>query len=224
MENIEELADKVKCNILNADEFNFMKINKLFKSQFLKLKDIEKIMLFEKMIDSGNFKLFSFGTLFIKSSNIYILEYFHFFENFLYEYVNEWYECDQYCYRVLNPFVERYPLLYKNILNWTKASCIYVKRAAAVCLIHSSQTFSINVDYEIVDAVCEELLDEEHLHIKKAVGWLLKYSYLSYPEQTISFINNHLLQMNVITFNYAMEKMPIENRNELKRNRFIQNK
>lgn len=56
-------------------------------------------------------------------------------------------KCDAYCYRVLNPMIEKYAELYQNIIEWTKAEKIYVKRASLVCFIISKAEFY--VDYDI---------------------------------------------------------------------------
>ncbi len=57
-----------------------------------------------------------------------------YYEDWLYNYINSWGSCDVYCYRVLNPMLERYPDLSKKVLEWAKFKKTYVRRAAPVSL------------------------------------------------------------------------------------------
>lgn len=93
----------------------------------------------------------------------------------------------------------------------------YVAQLSAVCLIHSSNEFSINVPWDII---LDVLLNETHLHIRKGMGWLLKYSYLTYPEATLHFLKQHVTDLNSVSFAYALEKMPNELKEELRKLRF----
>lgn len=191
---------------------------RISKKYFQLLKDEkEQLLLVEELFRYNNFLLFSIATIWIKNNpNMINEEYLSFYERYLYEYIDSWDKCDQYCYRVLNPLIEKYPSLRSTVISWANSDLIYVKRASAVCLIHSSAEFSINVEFSLVEKVCKELMNEKHLHIQKAIGWLLKYSFITYPNETISLIEDSLNIMSATSFRYSLEKMPIETKEYLK--------
>lgn len=168
-----------------------------------------QLCLIEELLRHGDMHLFSIATSWIKLHPELIDEtHIECYERCLYAYVDTWAKCDQYCYRVLNPMIERFPSLWNSVLTWATAPLPYVKRASAVCLIHSSTEFTVNVDFLWIETVGRLLLSEEHVHVRKGLGWLLKYSYLSYPEKTVAFIQENLPAMSSVTFHYALEKMP----------------
>lgn len=84
-------------------------------------------------------------TLIIKKRKLYDIEYFNFYENWLYRYVDTLGKCYAYCYRVINPMVQKYPELYTNIINWAKSELIYVRRASLVCFIISKNAFELTM-------------------------------------------------------------------------------
>lgn len=194
---------------------------KLAKKYFMHLNVEDQFSLLEKLFDQPDYVLFSIATIWIKNNTELIdIEFYPFYERCLINSIASWYTCDQYCYRVLNPMIEKYPELLNYVLKWTHSDKIYVKRASAVCLIHSSSDFSINVPCDIILDVCEALLNETHLHIRKGMGWLLKYSYLSYPEAIVHFLKQHVTDLNSVSFAYALEKMPNELKEELRKLRY----
>ena len=52
------------------------------------------------------------------------------------------------------------------------------------------------------------LKEDKHIHIQKAIGWVLKYSYLTYPKETVKYLNDNVTILSRTTFRYALEKMP----------------
>ena len=74
------------------------------------------------------------------------------------------------------------------MLCWINSERVYVRRAAAVCLIRSGKGFTVTYDIKKILFVVESLKDDIHPHIQKACGWLLKYAYLTYPEEIVDFL------------------------------------
>ncbi|MGC9337813.1 MAG: DNA alkylation repair protein [Candidatus Cloacimonadia bacterium] len=132
-------------------------------------------------------------TLWIKHRKAYKKEYIETFEDWLFNHTKNWGACDILCYRILNPMVERFPSLFnEKVLTWAKAEKTYVKRASAVCLLESTQSFKVNVSYEKVKKIVDLLISDGEPHIQKGIGWLLKYAYLSYPEKTIEYLKKNV--------------------------------
>ena len=172
----------------------------------------------EQLIACDNMCLFSTATLWIKKRKSVIdIKHFPIIESWLYKYIHNWGRGDQFCYRVLNPFIEKYPELYSNVLVWLKAEETYVRRAAPVSLICSggSAGFNVNYDLDKILVVIESLVDDSQIHIQKAIGWLLKYSYLSYPEDIIDYLQRNSKRLSRTAYRYALEKFPSDIRDQM---------
>lgn len=180
-------------------------------------KSDEKLLEFcEQLIAANNMDLFSIATLWIKKRKTIIQkQHFSIIENWLFNYINHWGTCDQFCYRVLNPFVDKYPELFSNILTWIKSEKTYVKRAGPVSLIRCGTGIRVKYDLDKIFIVIESLKNNPHLHIQKAVGWLLKYSYQAYPDEILDYLGENYKTLSRTTFRYALEKVPKEIRCEL---------
>lgn len=192
-------------------------VDRIARKFYCELPDTaeKKLMLFEHLAKTGNTSLFTLMTIWIKRLNFYEIDYIKYYEKWLHNYVDTWNKCDVFCYRVLNPMIEKYPSLLQQSKAWSFSNKTYVKRASAVCMIHSSTDFCVHVAFSDVEEVCNALLKETHIHVQKGVGWLLKYTYLTYPEETIHYLKKNVNIMRRTTFRYALEKMPIFLRQEM---------
>lgn len=163
---------------------------------------------FDRLLELENEEIFILMTLIIKKRMLYDLTYFKYYEKWLYKYVDTWGKCDAYCYRVLNPMIENHKETYNNILKWAHSEKIYVKRASMVCFIISKADFSVDYDIRKILNICDILKREKHIHIQKGLGWLLKYSYLTYPNDIEKYLRDNIDILSRTTFRYALEKMP----------------
>lgn len=208
------METELLLNILiseTSDIHTSKQVDSIARKFFSELPDTpkKKLILFEHLAKIGTPSLFALMTIWIKRLKFYEMDYFKHYENWLFNYTDTWNKCDVFCYRVLNPMIEKYPSLLKKSKVWVSSKKIYVKRASAVCMIHSSTDFSVNVAFRDVEEVCNSLIKEKHIHIQKGVGWLLKYTYVTYPEETINYLKDNVDVMSRTTFRYALEKMPI---------------
>ncbi|MTI69811.1 MAG: DNA alkylation repair protein [Firmicutes bacterium] len=186
-------------------------VNKYYK---IAPRSDEKLLdICEDLIASNNIDLFSIATLWIKKRKTVInIKYFSIIEKWLYKYINNWGMCDQFCYRVLNPLVYKYPGLFKNVLSWTESDKTYVRRAALVSLIRSGKGIRVKYDIKKVFTVVDKLKDDDELHIQKGVGWLLKYTYQANPAEVINYLKENVDNLSRTSFRYALEKVPKETR------------
>lgn len=174
--------------------------------------------LCERLIASDNMCLFSIATLwFKKRKSIIDIKYFPIIESWLCKYIHNWGTGDQFCYRILNPYVYKYPELFTNVLKWANSEKTYVKRAAPVSLICSGAGFRVQYDLDKVLIVVDNLAQDSHPHIQKAIGWLLKYSYLSYPDEIIDYLKKNSKKLSRTSYRYALEKAPEDLREEMMR-------
>lgn len=176
---------------------------------------LESIELFDDLVRTGDWSIFWLVTLWIKRKELYDLEFMGFYETWLYDHIDAWGKCDVYCYRVLNPMVEKHPRLFENVMKWTESSKTYVRRAAPVSLLISTRSFKVDQSSDRVFKVVEKLKHDEEVHVQKGVGWLLKYAYLSYPEKVYEYLKNNVDDLPRVIFRYALEKMPEDVKGEL---------
>lgn len=175
--------------------------------------DNEELMeLFDYLVSN---KFLVLVTLWIKRKKLYQLEFMSYYEKWLYDHVNRWGLCDVFCYRVLNPMIEKYPHLFEKVMEWADSSKTYVRRAAPVSLIQSTRSFVVNSSLQNVLWVVENLKHDKEMHVQKGVGWLLKYAYLTYPDEIYSYLKNNVGNLSRTIFRYALEKNPKHVREEL---------
>ncbi|RKD34381.1 DNA alkylation repair protein [Thermohalobacter berrensis] len=179
--------------------------------------DNDQLMeLFDFLVSVEEWRLFWLVTMWIKRrKELYKLKYMSYYEKWLYNYINHWGTCDVFCYRVLNPMVDKYPQLFQNVLKWTDSTKTYVRRAAPVSLLKSNRSFTVNCSFEKVYTIAEKLKHDDEIHVQKGVGWLLKYAYLSYPEKIYNYLKNNVNNLPRTIFRYALEKAPQDIKEEL---------
>ncbi len=171
--------------------------------------------LFDEILKQNKEEHFLLMTLLVKKRKLYEINYFHYYEKWLFNYVDSWSKCDAYCYRVLNSMIEKYPNLYNNIINWSKSDNAYVRRASLVCFIISKLTFSVDYNIDKILYICDNLKYDEHIHVQKGLGWLLKYAYLTYPKEIEKYLRDNASILSRTTFRYALKKMDSSLRSEL---------
>jgi len=215
-----------KNNILKIIEYEYNQVqdlsgskavNKVARRVYSTLpdEDYQLIELFNFLISKRERKIFWLITKWIKRKELYKHEFMMYYEKWLYNYVDSWGSCDIFCYRVLNPMVEKYPEFFKKVMKWTDSDKTYVRRAAPVSLLESKRSFNVNCSIEKVFEVSEKLKQDPEIHVKKGVGWLLKYAYLSYPDHVYKYLKNNVDNLPRVIFRYALEKAPEEIRQEM---------
>lgn len=164
----------------------------------------------DELVSSDYWHVFWLVTLWIKrKQTAYQLKYFDTYQKWLYKNIHSWGACDVFCYRVLNPMLENFPQLFSNALTWAHADQVYVRRASAVCLLQSTNaSFRVNAEFQKVKTICDLLKADPHIHIQKALGWLLKYAFLTYPTEVEAYLRENPTALSRTTFRYALEKMP----------------
>ena len=201
--------------ILNLSNYKDVvkSVNRINK--MLQTANIDFFNFFDKILKQNKEETFLLMTLLVKKRNLYEMTYFCYYEKWLFNYVDSWGKCDAYCYRVLNPMIEKYSELYNNIVNWSKLDKVYVKRASLVCFIISKQDFLVDYNLDKIINICDNLKFDKHIHIQKGLGWLLKYTYLTYPVEIEKYLRDNVDILSRTTFRYALEKMDLPLRNEL---------
>ena len=205
MEKYNEVINRYNYLVI---ENNKTALNKIVNYICKEYSGYELIKLCDFILSSNMNQSIAIVTLCIKkNNNVYQLEYMDYYLKWVQLYVDCWGICDVMCYRITNPMIEKYPILYDQVYHWTKDSNCYIRRLAAVSLIHSSQAFSINVPFSLVENVVNLLKNDQIYYVKKGIGWLLKYSYLSYKKETMNYIIENKKCLDKIVINYSYQKM-----------------
>lgn len=172
--------------------------------------------LFNAMIASEKRYYLWLITMWVKRKReLYEIDYMPHYEKWLKEQINSWGACDIFCYRILNPMIEKYPHLFENVMAWAESPKTYVRRAAPVSLLQSRRSFSVNCEVDKVFTVADKLKNDREVHVQKGVGWLLKYAYRFYPDEVYRYLKDNVKNLPRIVFRYAIEKTPPDVRKEL---------
>ncbi|MEA2056809.1 MAG: DNA alkylation repair protein, partial [Patescibacteria group bacterium] len=100
------------------------------------------------------------------------------FYNWLINYVDTWFKCDDFCTHAFGYLIYKYPRLSNSLLDWTKHENRWVRRAAAVSLIFS---FRRGEQLELALKIAQELLIDQEDMVQKGYGWMLKEASNKWP-------------------------------------------
>jgi 3-methyladenine DNA glycosylase AlkD len=129
------------------------------------------------------------------------------FEKWVNNYVTNWAMCDGLCNHTIGTFIDMFPERITTLKEWTQASNIWARRAAAVSLIVPAKQGKFLKDiFEIAELL---LLDKEDL-VQKGYGWMLKEAAEAHEKEVFDFVCKHKQTMPRTALRYAIEKMPKE--------------
>jgi 3-methyladenine DNA glycosylase AlkD len=187
--------------------------NKYYKE--LPKDDTAFLREIEPFIFERDMRLFSVATQWLKKrKSILDMKYIDTYEKWVEEALHGWGKCDQFCYRLMNPLLAKYPNeVYEYCLKWIDSDDFSQKRVGIVALTGSSLT--VVGPFERVSYICDKMKHDEDVLIQKAVGWILKCSYKEYPNELVDYLKKNVSTLTRTTFRYALEKMPKELKQEL---------
>ncbi|MFW9848245.1 MAG: DNA alkylation repair protein [Candidatus Thorarchaeota archaeon] len=139
-------------------------------------------------------------------------EHFRTFERWVEEYVTSWASCDDFCTHTMGYFLAQFPEFVPRIWTWTKSSNPYTRRASAVALIYGLRRRRF---LEPAFDIAEILMDDEHIHVQKGYGWMLKEASKFHEQQVFDFVLKHKNRMPRVSLRYAIEKMSAGMREEV---------
>ena len=135
----------------------------------------------------------------------YTLETFDTFEHWLFEYVTDWNDCDDFCTHAFGELIRQHNELFEKVLSWVEHDHFAVQRAAAVVLIYPVNK---NVYKDLKPTlVADHLLENEHHLVQKGYGWLLKVFSKKEPELVVEYLKNNHDKMPRTAFRYALENL-----------------
>lgn len=212
-----EFIQHIKSEALVSKVKNTKHIRKISAENFKKInnKPIREIFeLCEMLLEERNTRLgiIAYDWAY-RMKKDYDKTTFDIFERWLYKYIQDWYDCDDFCTHAFGELIAQDNSLFQNILKWTDSDNFAVRRAAAVVLI-----FPIRKDrYQDIDPliIAERLKFDEHDLVLKGYGWMLKVLSQMEPETVYHYIDKNRAVMPRVALRYAVEKMDKEKRKML---------
>jgi 3-methyladenine DNA glycosylase AlkD len=113
---------------------------------------------------------------------------------------------------VLGPLIRKNPALTPRLKTWTGKRNLWLRRAAAVGIIHSARR---GEQLDDAYAIAESLFKYSEDLIHKANGWMLREAGKSSPSRLESFLLEHGPRIPRVTIRYAIEGFPAEKRRTL---------
>lgn len=224
----ETLTDNADAKTLAFSDRNFKKgeeakvygvkmalVTKIAKESFKLVEHLDKSTIFnlcEELWQSGYLEEAVVACVWAEGlSSRYEQEDFKLFEYWVYNYLNNWADCDTLCNHTVGSFVMKYPDYVKELKRWAVSSKRIVRRAAAVTLIIPARKgLFVNHIFEIADLL---LQDKDDL-VQKGYGWMLKAASEAHRDKVFEYVMSKKDVMPRTSLRYAIEKMPAEMRAE----------
>ncbi len=183
------------------------KIAAKFWPQVKTLNKTELFNLTDKMFNSGYNELATIASSWIwRRREKFKAKDFNLFAGWIARYFDNWAKIDDFCTHSLGYLVNQYPNLTKELLKWTDSNNRWVKRAAAVTLIHP---FGKEKKYLAqILKTAEALLTDTDDMVQKGYGWMLKEASNHNQKEVFEFVMKHKDKMPRTALRYAIEKMP----------------
>lgn len=143
----------------------------------------------------------------------YTIETYTVFENWLFEYVTDWGDCDDFCTHAFGELLRQHNELFEKILTWSNHENFAVQRAMAVVLI-----YPINHDsYKGLNPtqVADLLFNNQHHLVQKGYGWLLKVFSKKEPQLVVDYLRRNHVEMPRTAFRYALENLDRQTQRDL---------
>ena len=141
----------------------------------------------------------------LKARRHFTPAHFRLFERWLKKYVGNWGECDHLCCGAIGHLLEQFPKLAEKTRPWRKSKSLWLRRAAAVCLIVPVRKKLLLA--EVLNCAETLLVDPEDL-VQKGYGWMLKEATKPYAKEIFAWVMAHKERMPRTALRYAIEKLP----------------
>lgn len=206
--NLEFYLELIKNEITKYDKLNCKAVTKISNqvSKHMPLIDLEYIHVCRLLMINQTRTDFSIATTLLKKRGSTVdAKYLNIYEDILLHMVKGWGQVDQYCYRVLNPIFNDDLSLFPYLERWSKSLNSDVRRASLVAMIKSSNRLTLDYEYKRMMKLVDRLRYDDDFHVKKAVGWVLKCAYLTYPQEVEKYLREEVRTLDRIIFRYALE-------------------
>jgi len=130
------------------------------------------------------------------------------------DYTKNWANIDMLCGWLITPIILKDKTKIKNIFQWAKSNNHWRRRASAVSLV---KTVRKGLYLEDALLLAEKLLSDKDDMVQKGVGWLLKEVGGVSKKQLMQFIKKFKSKMPKLVFRLAIEKLPNNEKEKVKK-------
>ena len=209
-ENIQYDMNKIK----DRKTKSYRDIAKKYKKELSSYEINEVYTLCESLLDNKTWGETTIAyQIILDSYKKYNENTFEVFEKWLYKYIEDWWDCDDFMTHGFQLLLMKYPKKIDRLKEWIKHERFAVRRSAAVILIRPAQKGLI--EEKVIFEICDLLIDDPHYLAQKGYGWLLKESVKYYHDSVITYLENNVSRMSRIAFRYALEKLSKEEKARL---------
>lgn len=212
-----EVENKVRNEFKELGRVNAKTIGQVASRCYKDIpKDSRFFEVIEHFIKNKEYGFFSVATIWIKRNKEAIdMKHMPFYENVMYKYIEGWAEVDQFCYRCMNSMIELKDENYSYLLKWSKSDNKDIRRISLVSMIRSSGKLTLEYDFDKMIHLVEYLKHDNDFHVKKAVGWVLKCAFVTYPVKVEAYLRLNVKNLDRLIFRYALEHVKDPLRKEL---------
>lgn len=103
-----------------------------------------------------------------------------------------------------------------TLMDWNASENPWLRRQSLVSLLYYARFRKHVPDRTLVfDHVRARLFDDDY-YVQKGVGWTIREAYNVWPEETLSFMQHHVLELSTAAWQAATEKLSPEQKAPLK--------
>ena len=135
------------------------------------------------------------------------------FERWLETYVRGWGDCDDFCTHAFGELLCQQPMLIDRTFKWVDSPHFWMRRAAAVILIHPIHKGLSEKINPLRTA--DLLIYDDHDLVRKGYGWMLKTLSEKEPDLVFDYLTLHKVDMPRVAYRYARGKYPADKKRAL---------
>jgi 3-methyladenine DNA glycosylase AlkD len=128
--------------------------------------------------------------------------------------ISNWAHCDVICGELIFPLLKKNIITPMDLIPWITASNKFQRRAVPVSLIKTLKTTN---DFLPYFNIIEPLMTDHDREVHQGVGWFLREAWKKEKEQTESFLLKYKDISPRLIFQYACEKMNVDEKIRFKR-------
>lgn len=210
---IEELLTKLKEN----GKWTTPSIRALSRTYYeqIKKKSFDDILILcESMLSKRYWPLsiIAFDWAY-RQRNQYREDTFDVFERWQFNYIRDWYDCDDFNTHAFGYLLVKYPHLSFKVTAWANHEAFAVRRAIAVVLIVPIKKKTKHLIDPLV--VSTLLMQDPHYLVQKGYGWMLKIYMQNDETRVTNYLTKHYDVMPRTAYRYAIENLSKEKKSAL---------
>ncbi len=214
----QEIKGNIVCDYQNISSPDMTKKTRAIvskqKKDIMRLTLDEVLLLTEAFLEKKNsyYTVIAYQIVFYKHKE-FTLETYKVLERFVFDYISDWWDCDDLMTHAFTKLLLKFPEILSLVKKWTTHERFAVRRCVPVLLVIPARKGL--VDINDVFNICDLVFNDPHYLVQKGYGWLLKEASKKYQKDVIKYLEKYIDTMPRTAFRYALEKLPITEKNRL---------